>query len=269
MIRSALPAKLGAIWKRDLLTAMRGSLGFGLVVVASVVELATFYFLARSVGPNFRPEGIDYFWFLLIGTAFFDLLLSSTRSLVQNLREAQISGVMEVLMTTSTPAVVIILLQALSGVLTKVGSAALYVVLGVVLFRIQLPTPNLPAVLITLVLAILLAMSMALVAAGLQVWLQRGDTATVLLGIVTGFFSGVLFPISVLPDGLRLMAQLNPFAHALTAFRLALLRGASLPTLAEPLTILAGWCAVGLPLGFLIFAFALRRSRSNGSLGFY
>ncbi|HUS20087.1 MAG TPA: ABC transporter permease [Terriglobales bacterium] len=262
-------AKLGAIFKRDLLTSMRASLGFGLVLVATLVELATFYFLARSVGPGYRPEGIDYFWFLLVGTAFFDLLLSSTRSLVQNLREAQISGVMEVLMTTSTPAVVIIMLQALSGIVAKVATAALYVVVGVLLFRIQLPSPNFSAVSVTLLLAIVLAISISLAAAGLQLWLQRGDTAIVLLGILTGFFSGVLFPIGSLPAVLHTLAYFNPFAQALTAFRLALLRGATLSSLTEPLTILGAWCVVALPLGFAIFAFALRRSRSTGSLAFY
>src|SRR5438128_842854 len=57
--------KMAAILRRDLLSALRYRNGFLLTAFASAAELASFYFLARAIGPGFRPEGVEYFPFLL------------------------------------------------------------------------------------------------------------------------------------------------------------------------------------------------------------
>lgn len=267
--RNSLLTKLHAIWRRDLLTVTRSSAGFGMVVFSVSVELATFYYLARSVGPGFRPQGFDYFWYLLIGTAFFDLLITSVRALVQNIREAQISGIMEVLMTTSTPSAQVIVLQTLSSLIGNVIRATAYVTIGILISQADLPAPNVLGSLAVLALAILLAVAIGLVAAGMQLWLQKGDSAVALIGIVTGLFSGVLFPISVLPPMLRILAEANPFSHALFAFRMTLLQGASLRALQEPLIVLLIWSVALFPFGLWLFSFAMRRARATGSLAYY
>ena len=58
--------KVLAVLKKDAITAVRYRNGFVLSSVALVAQLATFYYLARAVGPQFRPDGMPYFLFLLI-----------------------------------------------------------------------------------------------------------------------------------------------------------------------------------------------------------
>lgn len=261
--------KLQAVARRDVLTIVRGSMGLLARFFYVGVELATFYFLAQAVGPHFRPEGLDYFWFLLTGTAVFELLLASVQTLIRSLRDAQISGILEVLLSTSTRAVVVILLDSLSTLAGRVTHAVVYILLGVLLFRPELPQTNWPATLLILLLAVALSLSFGLIAAAVQVWLQKGDTAIALISGLVGLFSGVLFSVTVLPGPLRLLAHLNPFAHALTAFRAAALKGAGWPELYPPLLLLGISCAILLPLGLWLFGFALDRARRNGSLLFY
>src|SRR5205807_8428931 len=81
--------KMAAILRRDLLSALRYRNGFLLTAFASAAELASFYFLARAIGPGFRPEGVEYFPFLLVGTGFYTFLVMGIHSFVLIVQEAQ------------------------------------------------------------------------------------------------------------------------------------------------------------------------------------
>ena len=67
----SLVDKTVVIVRRDLLTAVRYRTGFLLNAAGAITELAAFYYLSRAVGPGFRPEGLEYFSFLLVGTGFY------------------------------------------------------------------------------------------------------------------------------------------------------------------------------------------------------
>ena len=60
--------KTAMIVRRDLLTTVRYRTGFLLAAAGAITELAAFYYLSIAVGPDFRPEGLEYFSFLLVGT---------------------------------------------------------------------------------------------------------------------------------------------------------------------------------------------------------
>src|SRR5258708_13963178 len=94
--------KLHAILRRDLLTAVRHRSGFVVTLVGVFTELAAFYFLSRAIGPGFRPNGVEYFPFLLVGTGFSTFFVMSPHPFLTSLQEAQQTGTLEVLMTTST-----------------------------------------------------------------------------------------------------------------------------------------------------------------------
>ena len=267
--RNPLLRKLQAVAKRDALTLTRGSMGLGMRFIFVAAELATFYFLSRSVGPTFRPEGMDYFWFLLTGTAAFELLLASIHALIRSLRDAQISGMLEVLLATSTSAVVVILLDSLSTLIGKIAHTMVYLTLGVVLFGIALPHPHWAATISILVLSIMISLALGLVAASVQIWLQKGDSAVALMSALAALLSGVLFPVDVLPPALRGLANLNPLTHALTGFRASALKGASWSDLSSTFIVLGVYCCVLVPFGVWLFDFALRRARRNGTLLFY
>jgi ABC-2 type transport system permease protein len=76
----------------------------------------------------------------------------------------------------------------------------------------------------------------------------------------------MLFPVSVLPDWLQLVAKLNPVTYALEAMRAALLGGAGLHAVLQPLLVLFLFAAVLLPLSVAVFAWALRRTKTTGTM---
>jgi ABC-2 type transport system permease protein len=110
---------------------------------------------------------------------------------------------------------------------------------------------------------------LGLLAAGTTMLIRRTNPIAMVIGSLSFFLSGVIYPVSVLPAWLRAAGQLLPLTHALEALRGALLAGASPGALAAPLLALVLFTVVLAPLGVAVFAFALRRARIDGSLSHY
>src|SRR5215831_20764722 len=112
---SSLLDKTAVIMRRDLLTAMRYRTGFLLGGAGAITELAAFYYLSRAVGPGFRPEGQEYFPFLLVGTGFYTFLVVGVNAFLTTIEDAQRNGTLEVLMMSSTPPIMLLVLSAASA----------------------------------------------------------------------------------------------------------------------------------------------------------
>lgn len=265
----ALLDKLDAILRRDLLTALRYRRGFVLTAAGALAELAAFYYLARAVGPGFQPEGTSYFPFLVVGTGLYTFLLMSINAFLIAVQEAQQTGTLEVLMTTATPPYVLVMLSAFSAFGRNTIQFLFYLAAGFLLVRDPFAHPNLLGALLTFMLSLLVAASLGLLAAALQIAAQKGSAVIWLLGSGAWFITGTLFPVATLPPPLRVMAQVIPITHSLNAMRMALLQGTAFTGLLPEIMILAGFCAVLLPSSLLIFSYTLRRARVEGTLSFY
>jgi ABC-2 type transport system permease protein len=233
------------------------------------VEIAAFYYLARAVGPGFRPEGMDYYPFLLVGTGFYTFLVVGINSFLSAVQEAQQTGTLEVLMTTATPPSVLVFLSALSSFAGKSLGLLVYIAGGLLIFRVPIQGANLLGCLLVLVLSIGIAVAVGIVAASIQLAIQKGSAVVWLLGSAVWFLTGALFPVQVLPGSLRFLSALIPMTHSLTGMRAALLQGASFAAVSREILILAAFCAALLPLSLVFFSATLRRARLHGTLSFY
>lgn len=266
---ASLLDKTAAIFRRDFLTAIRYRTGFLLVAAGTVAELAAFYYLARAIGPGFRPQGIDYFPFLLVGTGFYTFLLMGINSFLLIVQEAQQTGTLEILMTTSTPGTVLVFLSALSAFAGNLLQMMVYVAAGLLVFETPLQHPNILGGLVIFGLSVAIAVAIGIFAATLQLAMQKGSAVVWLLGSGAWFLTGTLFPVSTLPHPLRVLAELIPITHALDGMRLALLQGSSFSALTGEIGILALFAVILLPLSVMGFSYSLRRARLAGTLSFY
>lgn len=267
-----LPALLDNLWvvsRRDLLSAMRYRMGVGLMALGLLADLGAFYYLAQAIGPQFRPDGVAYYPFLVVGTALFGLLIAGVNGCVTTVRDAQMTGTVEVLMTTATPGPVIIFLSAFSTFAGRTLFLLFYMGAGLLLFGVALPNPNWAACLLIYLLFLVFAVAMGVFAAAIQLHLQRGGGLVTLLASISGFLSGTMFPVSVLPRPLRDLAHLSPLTYALDTTRAALLQGFRLGELATSLSALVLFDLLLLPASLWLFARALRYARQQGTLSFY
>jgi ABC-2 type transport system permease protein len=266
-VNSALD-KLYAILRRDLLTAVRHRAGFVAIVVGVFTQLTAFYFLSRAIGPVFRPEGLDYFPFLLVGTGVYTFFVMCAQSFLSLVQEAQQTGTMEVLMTTSTAPAELVILSSMSAFGGNLVNLALYVFAGVAIFRASVHANPL-ACLAVLFFVVAIALAVGIGAATLQIAFQKGSALVWLLSSGVWFLSGAMFPVETLPHSLQLLARCVPLTYAVGGMRMALLEGGSTVALARTLAALAAFSLTLLPLSLWGLSVSLRRARRNGTLSFY
>jgi ABC-2 type transport system permease protein len=102
-----------AFLKRDLLIEASYRFSFVFQVASVLFTVASYYFLARFIGssvvPGLDAYGGDYFAFVLIGVALYDYLGTSLNAFSRSIRESQLTGTLEALLSTQTSLPTVIL----------------------------------------------------------------------------------------------------------------------------------------------------------------
>jgi len=260
--------KAKAVLKKDILSAVRYRNGFVFGIVAPAAQLATFYYLSRAVGPQFRPEGMPYFLFLVVGTGFYTFLIAGTHSFLRTIQESQQAGTLEVLMTTSTSPAVLISLSTITAFAGGIMQLVLYVGAGIFLFS-PVTHVNILGSALVFIFSILVCAAIGLFAAGLQIAIHKGSAVLWLLGSSVWLMAGAMFPVTALPRPAQLVSALLPFTHSLTGMRLALLQAQYSPALAHEIAILCLYAGLLLPTAVIFFSWTVQRARQFGTLSFY
>ncbi|PYU77565.1 MAG: hypothetical protein DMG51_20415 [Acidobacteria bacterium] len=221
---------------RDLSIARTYRTIFVLEAIQALFGAAMFYYVARFVDtPALRhalPQGGSYFAFSLVGFVFLDYLNAALDTFDRSLEEARDNGTLEQLLVTQT----------------------------------SLPVFNWLAVFAVLLATLLAFSGLGILSAGYLLLFKRGNPAKWFFLGVSSVAGGMLFPVSILPDWLQLVARFNPVSYALEAMRASLLGGAGIAALWRPLAVLLLFAAVLLPLSMSVFAWSLRRTKITGTL---
>jgi ABC-2 type transport system permease protein len=147
--------------------------------------------------------------------------------------------------------------------------SAAYLVAATVLLGLDLHHANWVSLALAVPLVIAAFSGLGLLAAGTTMLVRRLNPVALVIGSLSVFLSGVLYPVTVLPGWLRAVGKLLPLTHTLNVLRGALLIGASPAALADSFIALVVFAGVLAPIGAGVFAFALRRARLDGSLSHY
>lgn len=268
-----MTAALRELWlffQRDLSIARTYRTAFLFEAVEALFGVALFYYVARFVdSPQLRnalPQSESYFAFSLIGFVFLDYLNAAIDSFDRSLMEARDTGTLEHLLVTQTSLPVILAGSVIYPFAASTLHIAVYLAWGAVLFGFPLREANWLAV-AAVMLATLLAFSgLGILSASYLLLFKRGNPAKWFFLGISSLAGGMLFPISVLPDWLQFVARLNPVMYALDAVRAALLGGAGFHAVWRPLLVLLLFAAVLLPISMFVFAWALRRTKTTGTL---
>jgi ABC-2 type transport system permease protein len=266
---SRLLDKVLVVLHRELLATLRTRFGLLFEVLVMFAEIAGFYFLARAIGPQFRPDGVDYFRFVLIGTALMGLLVTGTSTFVGAIHDAQMTGGMEYLMTTASGGPLVIALLGMATFIDRAIRVALLFAVAALFFHLRLPGANVGAFLVIYFLSVLVTVGIGLLGAAAQIATHRGNAVAWVAGAATGLLTGAFFPISALPSWLQRLAMLIPITHSLNGIRMALLRGAGLGSMQIAVAVLAGYALILLPLSIAVLQTTLQKARRAGTLALH
>jgi ABC-2 type transport system permease protein len=262
--------KVAAFFWRDFAIA-RGYRGALLLeTIEALFGVATFYYLSRFVqSPELSselPAGTNYFAFALIGFAFFDYLSVSLSAFDASLEEARQNRTLEALLVTQTPLPVILAGSALYPFAALALRTCVYLAWGALLFGFTPRSANWPGALAILLASILAFAGLGILSAGYSILFKRGNPAKWIVLGVSGLLGGMMYPVSVLPLPLQMLARLIPVTYSLEGMRAALLAGAGWRELFPSIGALLIFAAILIPLSFIIFAWALRRTKITGTL---
>lgn len=268
-----LPRVLYAFLRRDALQKFSYRTAFVLEVVSVLLSVATFYYVAKLIGPAALPAlsayGGDYFAFVLLGIAFSSYQSVGMHSFSENLREEQVTGTLESLLAAPVGLPALLLGFAQWDILYATSQTALYLLAGTAVFGASFHAAGLPAALLIFALTLTSCAGLGLFSAAFILMFKRGDPVAWLVAAASELLGGVYFPVAILPDWLRTLSLFIPMTHSLEGMRLALLKSASVREVAPQAAALALFTAVFLPLGAVFFRKALARAKKDGSLGHY
>jgi len=257
-------------FQRDLRIASTYRSPFVLELIEALFGAAMFYYIARFVdSPQLRealPRGSSYFAYSLVGFIFFDYLHTALDSFDHSLEEARDTGTLEPLLVTQVSLPVILIGSAIYPFAATTLRIAVYLGWGAALFDFPLRSANWLSVVVVLVATLLAFSGLGIFSSAFLLLFKRGNPSKWFFLGVSSVASGMLFPVSVLPAWLQVVAQLNPVTYALDAMRAALLGGASITAIAHPLLVLLLFAVVLLPTSILSFTWALRRTKITGTL---
>lgn len=256
--------------KRDALIAVSYRTAFVTQLAGNVVILAMFYFIGKlfegaEIGA-LAPYGGNYAAFLLIGIALTDSLGVSVSTFAAQIREGQMTGALEATLMSPVRLWRILIYSSLWSYCLSGFRFLLYLALGLLFFRVDLEQADLATGLLVFVLTVLSFAGLGMVWASIVMLVKRGESIMNLIGGAFLLLSGVMFPVSVLPDWLQALSSLIPLTYGLEGMRLALLQGHGVGETLHAILVLAGFSVVLVALGIAAFNASVWMVKERGSL---
>ena len=122
----------------------------------------------------------------------------------RSIRESQLAGTLEALLSTQTSLLMIILLSAAYPFLWTSLTVILYLTLGLGFLDVHVATGNWPAAALLLILAISVFSGIGILSASFVMVFKRGSPIPWLFEWLSWLLGGVLYPVAVLPEWLHI-----------------------------------------------------------------
>lgn len=272
---STVFSRLRAVWaliRATALTAMSYRFGTVMKIVILIFQVVPTYYIGVTlqplVGPHITGEGGQFFPFLLTGTVALLAMSAASDALPRAIESATQTGTLEALLATPLP--VSTLLAGLAGydLLWALARSAIIIGVGTLFGAHMVWANTVQAVAIVLMIALAYYPVSLVVTAMIIAFRRPGPVQTVVI-VAAGFFSGVTYPIGLLPGYLRPVSLFVPLTYGVRALRRVFLDGASIGAVLPDLAALAAFIVVGFALGTAVLTLALSHARRAGSLAQY
>jgi ABC-2 type transport system permease protein len=243
-----------------------------LLVVASTAALAAgLYFIGQLVTdpPELAGYGGTYFDFALVGLAVTSFAGVGLRSFGTSMITEQNTGTIDLLLASPASRAGLLSGLFLFPFLLAAAEVAGLLGIGIGLLGSGMPIGGLLMSVPVLVLTTISFAAVGIAAGGILIIAKRGDPISGPFFQITMLLSGAVYPVSVLPGFLRVIAWCIPATWGITATRDLLLGGAGWRDVLPYVLVLAGFVAVLLPLSLAAFRACVGTARRHGLLGSY
>ena len=265
--------KLSAFVRRDLLVQWSYRLSFLTSFIGLFGGALIFYFIGKMVDPAAIPtvggKQVSYLEFAVVGMTLGGFVHLGLERVSAALRNEQLMGTLESLLTTPTSSQTIQVGSILFDLIFIPLRMGLLLLLLALVFGLGLDIGGVPQSLVLLAFFMPFVWGLGILAAAITLTFRRGAG---IVGLATGaltLISGLYFPLALLPNWLETASAANPLSIAATGLRDALLGGTGWGSIGSDIMILTPLSILSILVGALAFKLALTRERRLGTLGAY
>jgi ABC-2 type transport system permease protein len=265
--------KLSAFVRRDFLVLWSYRLSFLTSFVGLFGGALIFYFVGKMVDPTAIPtvggKHVTYLEFAVIGMTLGGFVHLGLERVSAALRNEQLMGTLESLLTTPTSSQTIQVGSVLFDLIFIPLRMGLLLAMLALVFGLGLDIGGVPQSLVLLAFFMPFVWGLGILAAAITLTFRRGAGV---IGLATGaltLVSGLYFPLSLLPGWLETISAANPLTIAATGLREALLGGTGWDSVGGDILLLTPLSIASVLVGTLAFRLALTRERRLGTLGAY
>lgn len=265
-------AKVGAIFRRDVIVALSYPGNFALAWLGIVIEVVVAWYISRLIPPSrsFDPTGtvaVSFFQYLAINQAFLRFQTAALNSFAESIRDAQLTGTLEIVLSTPTQLPTLILSSAVWSFTYTVLQTAVYLGIAIA-FGLDLSHVNYLTTAVFFLLTVGAVSPLGVLAASLAMVIKKTGPVEWLSNASASLFGGVYLPLNRLPIALQFVGWLLPITHSLNGFRAAA-AGIPLSGVASDAIWLLVASLVLMPVSLWIFAKSVGRARVDGTLSMY
>jgi ABC-2 type transport system permease protein len=262
---AAIGALIGRDWRitRSYRTAFLTDLAFGFL------NLAAYYYISRTLraGVHRGLAGApNYFAFAAVGVALSVVLQAAITGVSRRLRDEQLTGTLEALCVQPISAAELALGLAGFPFLFAATRAFIYLLAAGAFLGLSFAHCDWPALLISFTVSGLAFAGLGVALAAIVLVFKRADSVGALGTFGLSMLGGAFFPIAVLPNWLRPLADVVPTRYAFDAVRGSLFGGQSW---SDPVLALGAIGIGTMAIALWLFGAGLRHSMRQGSLNQY
>lgn len=263
--------RVAAITRRDLITERSYQFRQAIRLFQIVLAAGVVYYLSDLVAdpPELAGYRGEYFDFAMVGLMVMSIARLGIGAFNANITMEQSLGTMEVLLATPTPLPVLLAGSFVFPLLLTVADIVLYMAIGLGLLGDGLTAFGVLWAMPLLVLTLATFCAFGIAGASIVVLAKRGDPLTAPLTQLTAVLSGALFPISVFPGPVQVLARCFPAYYGITGLRDAILGSGGWRAVVPDVLVLLGFAIVLIPASLWLFARAIAAARRAGTLGNY
>jgi ABC-2 type transport system permease protein len=264
-------ARVAAIFRRDALVALSYPGNFALSWLAIVIEVVVVWYISRLIppSPKFGSTGVavGYFQFVAINSAFVRFQSAALNSFAESIRDAQLTGTLEIVLATPTQLPTLVLSSAVWSFAFTSLQTGLFLLIAIP-FGLDLHHVNLITAGAFLILTVGAVSPLGVLAASLSMVIKKTGPVEFISSASAQLFGGVFIPLRMLPVGLQIVGWMLPITHALNGFRAAA-AGVSLSGVAPDALWLLVASLVLMPFSLWVFAKSVQKARVDGTLSMY
>jgi ABC-2 type transport system permease protein len=219
--------------------------------------------------PTVGGKQVSYLEFAVVGMTLGGFVHLGLERVSAALRNEQLMGTLESLLTTPTSSQTIQIGSILFDLIfIPLRMCLLLLMLGLV-FGLGLDIGGVPEALVLLVFFMPFVWGLGILAAAITLTFRRGAGMVGLAIAGLTLISGLYFPIALLPNWLETASAANPLTIAASGLRDALLGNTGWDSIGGDILILLPLSIVSILVGAFAFKLALSRERRLGTMGAY